>query len=88
MHHALTRHLGVGNVIMRSRGIEQFTGVARDSLLETTALSVQRTIQIGLEQRRFPGIARLFRCGGRAQHGGDALLGPRGRRILRRLRVR
>ena len=88
MHDALARHLGVGNVITRSRGIEQFTGVAHDSLLETAALGMQRTIQIYFEQHRFPGIARLFRCGGRAQHGRDALLGPRGRRILRRLRVR
>ena len=88
VHDALARHLGVDNVITRSRGIEQFTGVARDSLLETAALSVQRAVQIDLEQRRFPSIARLFRCSGRAQHGRDALLGPRGRRILRRLRVR
>ena len=87
MHHALARHLGVGNVITRSRGIEQLAGITRDSLLETAALSVQRTVQIDLEQRRFPGIAQLLRRGRRAQHRGHGLQRSCGRRILRRLRV-
>ena len=87
VHHALARHLGVGNVITRSRDIKQLTGITLDSLFETAALSVQRTVQIDLEQRRFPGIAQLLRRGRRAQHGGNSLLGSCGRRILRRLRI-
>ena len=87
VHHALARHLGVGNVITRSRDIEQLTGITRDSLLETAALSVQRTVQIDLEQRRFPRIAQLLRRGRRAQHRGHGLQRSCGRRILRRLRV-
>ncbi len=84
MHHALARHLGIGRVIARPRGIEQFAWVSGDRSLEAVALGIKRTVQVDLEQRGGLGLARLLGKGGSAEHGGHRLLRPCGGRILRR----